>query len=239
MGRDGAEVRRRPNMAMSPMELKAAVFNVPPSERNSSAQTMVKAHELLDEALAAFKRSKFTRRNRSEAEADVNVSRLAQCQLTFHGCAALLEAMGCTDFRVGVANEIWLITPMAKECCCISEHPPLDSGTTQLVNVGAREAVVLLANAVRIHLMGMTHWAFRIVVELYGHMSTGRLGVDAEWNFGSKETRLEAALVRFVLASLGVKVARKLFRKPTHRRLDEMPGGTTLPCRDRSQCVPP
>jgi len=69
----------------------------------------------------------------------------------------------------------------------------------------------------RLNLTGMVASALRLVYELHAHDANGALH---DWDSPAGLTCLDA---RFALASLGVKVARKLFRKPEASRV-EMPG---------------
>ena len=91
---------------------------------------------------------------------------------------------------------------------------------TNLINVGHREYIVLLACAIRLHLMGgQGNVVINLVHELRAHAEEkaclGDIAPDSP-------AVLSAASLRFALASLGVKAARRLYRD-REARTREMP----------------
>jgi hypothetical protein len=134
-----------------------------------------------------------------------------------------------TDFRVGITGKLAHAWPAPSIANCVTGHPPLESNTTQLLNLYARDFVVLLACSIQMYWISgpdgqscsMRQHALQLVGELHGHATAGCLASPSDWELDF--TRLDEKTCRFALAGVGVKVARALYRTPSHLRMHTGP----------------
>jgi len=155
------------------------------------------------------------------------MSCLVATQSMCDAAAAIVHACGETDFRAGVAHELLKLPLPHCWSHVTSWYGTLDAaaGEPQLLRVREREFLLLLAAAANLNLTGMLHPALRIVHELRIHAAAGCLDSWGPAAVGNRvcEVLPTADRVRFVLASLGVKASRKLYRRSTSQR-SEFPG---------------
>ena len=151
------------------------------------------------------------------------IGRMVEDKSIIESCVSIINANMLTGFRVCMSDDPHC-KPMPSIWSHVTQFEPPPSTETNLINVGKNEFLILLATAMRLNLMGMVHSALRLVYELHAHEANGALH---DWRSpGPGGLTCEEA--RFALASLGVKVARKLFRKPEASRV-EMPGSRLDP----------
>ena len=215
------ERRPKPDVNRSVTEAKAAALETASHERTVSAERFASAYEKLDELVASLSHLPF----RQEPE-DVPIGRLVESEAALHGAATLIHALGTTDFRIGITTELLVKPPMPSLWSHVTSWwETLDAAASepQLLGVGAREFVLFLACAIRLNTMGIVHPALRMVHELRVHAARGALDEWAALPGPVQQLLPSAAMARFVLATLGVKAARKLYRRRPAERL-EWPG---------------
>lgn len=186
---------------------------------SETAQRMVIANDLLLASSSAFRRSMYSQSR--------DVAELSQCDDLLEGCMSMIEAVTMTDFRLPVFEPYLRLIPDPSCCAHITDHPPLESCSTQLLDLQGREFVILLAAAFNIFLISndQAAWVLRILGELHAHAASGCLKTlceDKSWlEEWHPRTMLTEAKCRFALASLGVKAARAAYRMRKQSRAPE------------------
>lgn len=200
------ERRARPQLDRDPNLLVRKALAAG-TNRSHTADRFLHAYEQIH-ALAP----KMSRRR----PADAPIGRMVEDESIIKSCVSIVNANILTGFRIGMSDDPHC-KPMPSVWSHVTQFEPPPSTETNLINVRPNEFLILLATAMRLNLMGMIHSALRLVYELHAHDANGAL---YDWGSPGGLTCLDA---RFALASLGVKVARKLFRKPESSRV-EIPG---------------
>ena len=214
--------RGRPDLSRPAMALKATALAT--SERSPTANRFRCAYEMLDVLAASMEHIPFN----SDLQ-EKPISEICRSSAMLQGCATIIHAMTLTGFRVALVSELMVKPPMPSVWSHITLMQPPPSEEINLVGVHSREYVVLLAAAIRLFMMGhpLSH-VLRIVYELSAQEAHGALddfesAIDVE----SGGQLIDKVSVQFALASLGVRVARKLFRKPEEQR-SQIPGHARL-----------
>ena len=195
-------------------ELKAAALQTATSS-SATAKRFRQAYELTDVGTHQIEDFDFSR----DSDDDVPMSPLVENESVLRSCASLIRAMALTDFRAGIPTEVIVKVPVPSIWSHVTQLVPLGTDETNLLGVGDREFVILLACAIRLQLMGgQGRVVLNLVHELRAHAERGCLDSLAS----SSPFVEDAASLRFTLASLGVKVARRLYRDREARKR-EMP----------------
>lgn len=206
------ERRAEPDLERAPIQLKAGALQTR-SIPSATSTRFRQAYEITDMLAEQVSDLPF------DEPHDAPIAELVESESIMVGCASLIRAMVLTDFRVGVTTDVLVKLPMASVWSHATRLVPLGSSETNLLNVGHRAYVVLLACAIRLQLMGRQGFVvMNLVHELHAHAEQGCLEslTTDSLALGS------AASLRFALASLGVKAARRLYRDVDMRKR-EMP----------------
>ena len=189
--------------------------------KSRSADRFREAYGLLNRLLDSMEQRPFPKHPK-----DKPIGRLVDSAEHLGGCSSIINAMVLTGFRAAIFSELLMKPPLPSVWSHVTNYlQPGSDGDPNLVGVHSKEFVALLAAAIQLNSLGHINAALRIVYELRAQAENGALD-DWQAAVASSPTLqpLESpSLVRFALASLGAKVARKLFRKQPAERSDMPP----------------
>ena len=142
-------------------------------------------------------------------------------------CAKLIRAVELTDMRVGISTDI-LKGFVMPDCWSFVtdlydniQHMDTDIMDPQLGKLSARSYVVLTATSIVLACMGCNYPALAITHELRLHDEQKYQWLDWEDlddEFKNSSLRMDQATLRFVVATVGTKVARRLYRERDMRQ---------------------
>lgn len=145
---------------------------------------------------------------------NVAIGALKEWPKYMHCCADVIEAMILTDFRVGVMGATLHRFPKPSCVASVTKLRPLGSKDPMLTYMGAREFVILLADAMMMNMYSkFPTIVLHMVHELFNH---AELRFDClDWSDLQQDPRtafLTEEFCRFAVASLGIKLSRRIFR---------------------------
>ena len=214
--------RQVPNMSMDGALFRSSVLGV--SNPSATAKRFVHAYELVDamEANAELLGSRYDVGNHG----DWSIDDLKQDPVYLKQCVSLIQANALTDQRVGISAFIYSTFPLPSCWSAVTKLAPLEGKDSQiqLGNLNADSFVILLATAIVLAVTTSPHPCLRILHELRIH---------AECNFAERTwkelesmqvdalaTKPTEASLRFALAMVGIKTARRLYRQRDDRQSD-------------------
>eukprot|EP00562_Extubocellulus_spinifer_P011313 CAMPEP_0178553268 /NCGR_PEP_ID=MMETSP0697-20121206/7729_1 /TAXON_ID=265572 /ORGANISM="Extubocellulus spinifer, Strain CCMP396" /LENGTH=591 /DNA_ID=CAMNT_0020186179 /DNA_START=115 /DNA_END=1890 /DNA_ORIENTATION=- len=212
--RKAALIRPAPDVNVDPLTLKRGVLGVEPDKRTTTCRRFVEAYNLLDGV--ALRLGKAGAGGGCDARTvPVDVLTADSAHMTI--CADMLRAINLTDWRVAFTTDI--LQPLRIPTCFSSitraAFPAGSSSEICLANVGAKDFVCLLVAAVVGSFGRLASSSLRIVHELRVHAEEGYSWLD--WNDltnvkGSDGRPLTENEVRFALATVAIKVTRRMYR---------------------------
>ena len=212
------EERVRPDLMRKGEETKAAVLRSPASQRSATAERFARAYQILDNLEASLSHLPFD-------QEDMPIGHITSSDAMMRGCCSLIQAAVMTDMRIGFSPAVLQKPPMPDMWSHVTSLHPLSSNETQLLGVHGKEFVVLLACAIRLNIIGQPNAALRIIHELHAHAAARQLASGEAWDLGGLS--LTETDCRFALATVGVKLSRKLYRMFTKSHREEFPGAGT------------
>jgi len=207
-----------------PMRMQLALLNCSNQERSSkTAQRFLQAYQLLDDLDVTLSSNIPI----DDETGEYKITYLAADPQYMKACVNIIEAVKLTDMRVGVAEHQVHAFPMPSCWSYVTLLKALDTigeETIQLGQVGAKSFVVLLTTAIVLALKGLDQFSLQLVHELF--LNTENEYDWLNWDDLQQDpvtSKLNKAYLRFVLATVGIKGARKLYRN-REQRSSSLPG---------------
>jgi len=200
---------KKTNMTLDAQAMQQKLLSIPTKKRTPTAERLIQAEKMMDN----IGKLQLDRKDYYNNERFVDIGTLKADESYVKECTLWIQAFVSSDFHVGCTKSVLIGSPMPECSIHITSLRPLDINEPQLMNVDALSFVVLLATAIR-----MIHPQIRLSLQIVYELHAHALYMDFDELQQHEEAKeIDESYLRFALAWVGIKCARRMYRESDER----------------------